>query len=56
MISSKKLDELTLLAATNIERENDRSIRPYAKTIASFIMGAKTSPFYPFFRKHKPYI
>ena len=53
MISQKKLDELVLLAVTYIEKEKDRSMRPYAKTIASFLVGAKLSPFYPFFRKHK---
>lgn len=53
MISPRKLDELTFLAITYIERENDRSMKPYAKTIASFIMGAKSSPFYQFFKKHK---
>lgn len=53
MISQRKLDEIVLSAVTYIERKKDKSMRPYVKTIASFIMGAKTSPFYPFFQRHK---
>lgn len=53
MISQRKLDEIVLSAVTYIERKKDKSMRPYVKTIASFIMGAKMSPFYPFFQRHK---
>ena len=47
-----KIDELTLRAVYLIESEHNKSMKPYSKTITSFLIGSRTSPFYSFFRKH----
>ena len=51
-MTDNKLDLLVLLAVQYIEQEKNYNMKPYPKTIASFLMGAKSSPFYDFFKKH----
>jgi len=49
---NKQLSDTLLLAIKYIEAENENSLRPYTKTITSFLIGAKKSPFYAFYSKH----
>ena len=49
---NKQLSDTLLLAIKYIETENENSLRPYTKTITSFLIGAKKSPFYAFYSKH----
>jgi len=49
---SKKIDTLVFMAIKAIESHNDDSFKPRDKTIASFLKGAKTSPFYSHYSAH----
>ena len=49
----KQLNDTLLLAIKYIETENEKSLRPYVKTITSFLIGARKSPFYDFYSKHQ---
>ena len=49
---SEKIDSLVFMAINAIESHNDDNFKPRDKTIASFLKGAKTSPFYHYYTVH----
>ena len=49
---SKKIDNLVFKAIKAIESHDEESFKPRDKTIASFLKGAKTSPFYSYYAAH----
>ena len=50
---NSEIDTLILKAISAIEEHNDSAFRPRVKTIVSFLKGAESSPFYPYFIEHK---
>ncbi len=46
------LDKILLLAIEYIQIENRKDLKPYPKTLTSFVAGKQKSPFYSFFSLH----